>query len=75
MLVDLHLSFYAVEDLAARNHLENNNGNIIKQLHSCPDQLIMFIMVLKGLLGWDWEQSSLVLNTQPKKHGIILQVA
>ena len=27
----------------------------------------MFIMVLKGLLGWDWEQSSLVLNTQTKK--------
>ena len=27
----------------------------------------MFIMVLKGLLGWDWEQSSLVLNTPTKK--------
>ena len=27
----------------------------------------MFIMVLKGLLGWDWEQSSLVLNTPAKK--------
>ena len=27
----------------------------------------MFIMVLKGLLGWDWEQSSLVLNTLTKK--------
>ena len=24
-------------------------------------------MVLKGLLGWDWEQSSLVLNTPTKK--------
>ena len=23
-------------------------------------------MVLKGLLGWDWKQSSFVLNTQPK---------
>ena len=31
VLVDLHLRFYAVEDLAARNNLENNNGNIIKQ--------------------------------------------
>ena len=31
VLVDLHLRFYAVEDLAARNHLDNNNGNIIKQ--------------------------------------------
>ena len=27
----------------------------------------MFIMVLKGLLGWDWEHSSLVLNTPTKK--------
>ena len=27
----------------------------------------MFIMVLKGLLGWDWEQSSLVLKTPTKK--------
>ena len=27
----------------------------------------MFIMVLKGLLGWNWEQSSLVLNTLTKK--------
>ena len=27
----------------------------------------MFIMVFKGLLGWDWEQSSLVLNTPTKK--------
>ena len=27
----------------------------------------MFIMVLKSLLGWDWEQSSLVLNTLTKK--------
>ena len=27
----------------------------------------MFIMVLKGLLGWDWEQPSLVLNTPTKK--------
>ena len=29
----------------------------------------MFIMVLKGLHGWDWEQSisSLVLNTPTKK--------
>ena len=39
VLVDLHLRLYAAEDLAARNHLENNNGNTIKQLHSCPDQL------------------------------------
>ena len=27
----------------------------------------MFIMVLKNLLVWDWEQSSLVLNTPTKK--------
>ena len=27
----------------------------------------MFIMALKGLLGWDWEQSSLVFNTPTKK--------
>ena len=27
----------------------------------------MFIMVLKCLLGWDWEQSSLGLNTPAKK--------
>ena len=27
----------------------------------------MFVMVLKGLLGWDWEQSSLVLNIPTKK--------
>ena len=27
----------------------------------------MFIMVLKGLLSWDWEQSSLLLNTPTKK--------
>ena len=27
----------------------------------------MFTVVLKGLLGWDWEQSSLVLNTPTKK--------
>ena len=27
----------------------------------------MFIMVLKGLLDSDWEQSSLVLNTPTKK--------
>ena len=24
-------------------------------------------MFLKGLLGWDWEQSSIVLNTPTKK--------
>ena len=27
----------------------------------------MFILVLKGLLGWDWEQSSLLSNTPTKK--------
>ena len=27
----------------------------------------MFMMVLKGLLGCDWEQSSLVSNTPTKK--------
>ena len=27
----------------------------------------MFIMVLKGLLGWDWEQPSFVSNTPTKK--------
>ena len=27
----------------------------------------MFVMVLKSLLGWGWEQSSLVLNTPTKK--------
>ena len=27
----------------------------------------MCIMVLKGVHGWDWEQSSLVLNTPTKK--------
>ena len=27
----------------------------------------MFIMVLKGLLSWDWEQPSFVSNTPTKK--------
>ena len=27
----------------------------------------MFIMVLKGLLSWDWEQPSFVLNALTKK--------
>ena len=39
MLVDLHLSFCAVEDLATGYYLENNNGSIIKQWHSSPHQV------------------------------------
>ena len=38
MLVDLHLRLYAIENLATRSHLENNNGNIIKQA-DVPDLL------------------------------------
>ena len=41
MLGDFHLSFCAVEDLTTGNYLENNNGNIIKQLHFCPDKVIL----------------------------------
>ena len=61
MLVDLHLRFYPAEELAARNHLENKNGNIIKQLHSCPDQLN---------LSRDWAS---VLSVQVKLGMVFLE--
>ena len=56
VLVDLHLRLYAIENLATRSYLENNNCNIIKQALLSgpikPVQRLSFSFIFRS--NWAW---------------------